>query len=99
MKKFATIATIAILASAIAAAVPAAAFAEDAAAATVQATRGAMLYSADGKRLGNVYRVTAQGDAQLIYRGRLITVAVSTLSQANGKLSTSLSQADVNALR
>lgn len=96
MNKFAIALGAALLAAGIA---PATALAEDAAApASVEAKKGDMLYSADGKRVGNVYRVTENGAAQLIYRGKMITIAADTLSQSEGKLTTSLTLAEVKAL-
>lgn len=93
MKKFAIVLGAAILSAGLA---PTVAMADEAAAtASVEVKRGDMLYSADGKRVGNIYRVSAAGDAQLIYRGKMITVPAATLSQAEGKLSTSLTLAEV----
>jgi hypothetical protein len=93
MKKFAIVLGAALLSAGLA---PAAALADDAAASTtVEIKRGDMLYTADGKRVGNVYRVTTNGDVQLIYRSKMITVAASTLSQAEGKLTTSLTLDEV----
>jgi hypothetical protein len=89
MKKFAIVLGAALLSSGLA---PAVAMAQDA---TVEVKRGDMLYTADGKRVGNVYRVSATGDAQLIYRGKMITVPASTLSQDGGKLTTSLTLEEV----
>jgi len=83
MKKFAIVLGAALLSSGLA---PAVAMAQDA---TVEVKRGDMLYTADGKRVGNIYRVSATGDAQLIYRGKMITIPASTLSQDGGKLTTS----------
>jgi hypothetical protein len=77
--------------------VPVAAMAQDSAV-TMEIKRGTMIYSADGKRIGNVYRTTASGDVQLIYRSKMITIAASTVSNAGGKLSTSLTLAEVRAL-
>lgn len=96
MKKLVSLALIA--SAAAISAVPAVAVAQDAAAA-VQAQRGSMLYTADGKRVANVYRVTDAGDAQLIYRGKMVTVAASTLSDVSGKLTTSLTADELRALR
>lgn len=95
MKKFASLALIASVAAI--SAVPAVAVAQEAAA--VVAQRGTMLYTVDGKRVANVYRVTQAGDAQLIYRGKMITVAASTLTDASGKLTTSLTADELRALR
>jgi len=61
----------------------------------VAATTGRMLYGADGHRVANVYRVAADGSAQIILDGKLVTVPVATLSQANGKLTTSLSRTEL----
>ena len=98
MKKFASIALIAT-AMAVAAA-PRAAFAEDEAApATLEVKRGAMLYNAEGGRVGNVYRASSEGDAMLIYRGRMITISASTLSEVDGKLTTSLTRKEIAATR
>lgn len=95
MRKFAALALVVSAMSAVAA--PSIAFAQDGAA--VVAKRGAMLYSADGKRVTNVYRVNDNGDAMLIYNGKMITVEASTLSEKDGKLVTSLTTADIRAIR
>ena len=89
--------SIALIASAFAAGtVPAIAATDDTVPVKAEVQRGDMLYTADGKRVANVYRVNEQGDAQLIYRGKMITVSGDTLSQIEGKLTTSL---DSNALK
>ena len=96
MKKFAIVLGAAMLSAGLA---PVAALANEAAAtSTVEVRRGDMLYTADGKRLGNVYRVSAEGAAQLIYRGKMITVSADTLTAAEGKLTTSLTMAEVRKL-
>jgi hypothetical protein len=59
------------------------------------ARSGQMLYDSSGHRVANVNRVTQNGDAQVILNGRLVTIPGSTLSQADGKLTTSLSKADI----
>lgn len=58
-------------------------------------TAGKMLYGPDGHRIGSVYRVTAQGDAELILDGKMVTAPASSLSLANGKLTTSLTKSDL----
>jgi len=63
-----------------------------------QAKAGTMLVSADGVRLGPVYRVADDGSAQLIIKGKMATVPVSTLSMVDGRLTTSLSKSDVGQL-
>lgn len=54
------------------------------------AEKGQMLLDNGGARLGVVYKVTADGSAQIILDGKLITVPATTLSQSDGKLTTSL---------
>jgi hypothetical protein len=56
---------------------------------------GQMLYDSTGHRIASVNRVTQNGDAQVILNGRLVTIPASTLSQSDGKLTTSLSKADI----
>jgi hypothetical protein len=62
------------------------------------ATKGQMLMSANGARLGAVNRITADGSPQIIIDGKLVTVPAATLSTVNGKLTTSLSKSEVLAL-
>jgi hypothetical protein len=71
----------------------------DAPAAAAVAEKGKMLTSANGARLGAVYRVNPDGSAQLIIDGKLVNVPANTLSIANGKLTTSLTKSEVLALR
>jgi len=65
------------------------------AAGTVQVDAGKMLYSSTGHRIASIYRVTAEGNPQVILDGRLITVPASTLSDADGKVTTSLSKREL----
>ena len=58
---------------------------------------GQMLYAAGGKRLAPVYSVRADGNPQVILEGKLFTVPAATLSSADGKLTTSLSKAEMTA--
>jgi hypothetical protein len=67
------------------------------AAAVTSTAKGKMLVGADGGRLGIVSRVNADG-VQIILDGKLITVPSSTLSNVNGKLTTSLSKSAVLSL-
>ena len=62
------------------------------------AEKGKMLISANGSRLGAVYRVGPDGSAQLIIDGRMVAVPASTLSSVNGKLTTSLTKSEVLAI-
>jgi hypothetical protein len=57
-----------------------------------------MLIAANGARLGAVYRVIADGSAQLIIDGKMVTVPANTLSSVDGKLTTSLTKSQVLAL-
>lgn len=97
MNKFAALAVVAAVAFAPAA--YAAESSQSVQAATegagVQVDAGKMLYSAAGTRIASVYRVSAEGNPQVIIDGRLITVPSATLSQANGKLTTSLTKRDL----
>jgi hypothetical protein len=70
----------------------------DAAAAPVSAVKGSMLVAANGARLAPVYRVGADGSAQIIIDGKLVTVPAATLSMAGGHLTTSLTKNEVLAL-
>jgi hypothetical protein len=62
------------------------------------ASKGKMLVAANGARLGPVYRVGADGSAQIFIDGKLVSVPVGTLSSANGKLTTTLSKSEVLTL-
>ncbi len=61
----------------------------------VQVDTGKMLYSSTGNRIASVYRVTSEGNPQVILDGRLVTVPASTLSEVDGKLTTSLTKRDL----
>lgn len=65
---------------------------------STHAREGVMLTSADGARLGAIYRVSDDGSARLIVRGKMATIPASTLSMIDGKLTTSLTKSAVNAL-
>jgi hypothetical protein len=67
-------------------------------AAAVTAAKGNMLTAANGTRLGQVYRVGADGSAQIIIDGRMVSVPAGTLSMSGGKLTTSLTKSQVLAL-
>jgi hypothetical protein len=62
------------------------------------AEKGKMLLASNGARLGTVYRVSTDGSPQVIVDGKLVTIPASTLSAADGKLTTSLSKNEVLAL-
>lgn len=102
MKKFAPLA---LIATAATFAVPSAVFAAETSqsvrevteevAAPVEVNAGKMLYSTDGRRVASIYRVTEEGNPQVILNGRLITVPASTLSDMDGKVTTSLSKREI----
>jgi hypothetical protein len=71
------------------------ALADNTPASTAAVKAGKEIYDGAGHRLGTVYRLTAQGDPQIILNGKLITIPGSTVSEANGKIQTSMSRADV----
>ncbi|MDB6101100.1 MAG: hypothetical protein JWO52_1099 [Gammaproteobacteria bacterium] len=77
---------------------PAAAQGPSEAASASVAEKGKMLVSANGARLGPVYRVGADGSAQVIVDGRMVHVPANTLSSVEGKLTTSLTKSEVLAL-
>jgi hypothetical protein len=62
------------------------------------AEKGKMLVASNGARLGAVYRVGADGSAQLIIDGKMVTVPASTLAVVDGKLTTTLTKSEVLAL-
>lgn len=64
---------------------------------TVVATKGKMLLAADGARLAPIYRVGGDGP-QIILDGRMVTVPGNTVALVDGKLTTTLSKAQVIAL-
>jgi hypothetical protein len=67
-------------------------------AAPLSVVKGTMLVSANGSRLAQVYRVGADGSAQIIIDGKLVTVPAASLSMSGGKLTTSLTKSEVLAL-
>jgi hypothetical protein len=72
--------------------------AQSASDAVAVAEKGKMLVSANGSRLGTIYRVGADGSAQVIVDGRMITIPAKTISSVSGTLTTSLSKSEVLAL-
>jgi hypothetical protein len=62
---------------------------------TSAARAGQMLYDSTGHRVATVNRVMQNGDVQIILNGHLLTVPASTLSQAAGKLTTSMTKAEI----
>lgn len=96
MTRFAKIALSLSLAAAALPQVAAAGEAVQISAATAAADyKGKMLYTAGGDRLAAIYRVAADGNAQIILNGKMVNVPASSLSAADGKLTTSLSKKDL----
>lgn len=101
MIRFAKIAAYVSLAVAIA---PQVASADDAVQLTSASTiateyKGKMLYTASGDRLAAVYRVGADGAAQIILNGKMVAVPAASLTAADGKLVTNLSKRDLLTAR
>lgn len=106
MKKFATLAAI-VVASAVAA--PASVFAAEtaqpvsavveASASSVTPKAGKMLYASDGRRVASIYRINPEGNPQVILNSQLITVPASTLSDVEGKITTSLTKSQLTSAR
>jgi hypothetical protein len=65
---------------------------------TASVEKGKMLVAANGSRLGVVYRVGPDGAAQVIIDGHMVSVPANTISNADGKLTTSLTKSQVLAL-
>lgn len=98
MKKLALIAalaTVAVAPAAYASETSQSVRAATEAAGTVDVDAGKMLYSSTGQRIASIYRVTSEGNPQVILDGRLVTVPAATLSDVGGKLTTSLSKRDL----
>ena len=56
---------------------------------------GESITGANGKRIGRIYQLSRQGDAQIIDDLRLLTVPASTLTRTDGKLVSTLSLRDL----
>ncbi|WOK36944.1 hypothetical protein [Sphingomonas sp. C3-2] len=69
-----------------------------AALAQASAKNGVTMYSSDGKRLGKINRV-ADGVATIIFDSRFVRVPLSSLTDSDGKLVTSLDYAAVRKLK
>ncbi len=63
--------------------------------AAVDLNAGKMLYGPDGRRIASIYRVTSEGNPQVIIDGRLITVPASSLSNTDGKVATALTKREL----
>ncbi|NNM76466.1 hypothetical protein HJG53_06065 [Sphingomonas sp. ID1715] len=57
--------------------------------------RNASLWDANGKRVGKISRVHEDGSISLVVGEKLVRVPAATLTNANGKVSTSLTYKDL----
>lgn len=57
-----------------------------------------MLYGSNGQRIAAIYRVS-EGNPQVILNGKLVTVPASSLSDVGGKVTTSLTKAELGRTR
>lgn len=64
----------------------------------VAVSLGQILYTAAGKTIAPVYRITATGEPQVMVDERLVTVPGSTLSMSGTKLETKLSIPELRRL-
>lgn len=60
---------------------------------------GRAIYSADGKKLGAVYKVAKDGAPQVIISGKLVTVPASSVSLSGERIVTTLSRKDIMTKR
>jgi hypothetical protein len=63
--------------------------------AVVRIKVGRLIYGAGGEAIAAVYRKAANGDPQVILDGRFVTVPAATITEADGKLVTSLSRIEL----
>jgi hypothetical protein len=90
MNKFVPLALLATVT--LFAAAPATLHAETAA---VAVTAGKTLYGPNGGRIASVYRVAADGRVQIILDGKLINVPAASLSEVEGKVTTTLTKSEL----
>ena len=75
----------ALLGAVLLAATAAPAFAQD----DALISKNQTIYDAEGKRVGKVTRVLEDGSALVIYKGKVVRIGASTLTAAEGKVTTS----------
>lgn len=97
MKTVYAFAALAILSAASANAQPASEAAPVAAAHVPSVARGAVIFSADGRRIGRVDRVRA-ASVSVIYHGKFVEIPTDSLSSGERGLTTSLTQAELAKL-
>ena len=66
---------------------------------TSPAKEGVMLYSAEGRKVGAIYRAFEDGRAGVIVGGKMLVVPGDTLSLDDDKLTTSLTYRELMKLR
>ncbi|MEH6716967.1 hypothetical protein [Parasphingorhabdus flavimaris] len=59
------------------------------------AERNDRLYDASGASVAKVNRVNDNGDILIIYKGKVRMIAASTLSNTDGKLTTSMTKTEI----
>jgi sporulation protein YlmC with PRC-barrel domain len=74
-------------------------FAAGGVAQAAEAVVGKAIYAQGGKRIGTVYAVKADGSAQVIINGKLVTIPASTITTANGRVETSINKSALVASR
>ncbi|WP_232824384.1 hypothetical protein [Blastomonas sp. UPD001] len=84
----------ALLGAVLLAATAAPAFAQD----DALISKNQTIYDAEGKRVGKVTRVLEDGSALVIYKGKVVRIGASTLTAAEGKVTTSLSKKELARL-
>jgi len=60
--------------------------------------KGGYLFDVDGRRIGQIDRVLENGNVWVIYGGEIKTVPAASVSEVNGKATTSLKRADIRKL-
>jgi len=65
------------------------------AAVAADAERNDRLYDASGASVAKVNRVNDNGDILIIYKGKVRMIAASTLSNTDGKLTTSMTKTEI----
>lgn len=65
----------------------------------VSVNAGKMIYGPNGQRIAPAYRVTSEGTVQVILNGKLVNIPAASLSEVNGKVTTSLSKKDLSSAR
>ena len=67
--------------------------------AKVSVRTGRMIYGANGQRIAAAYRVTQDGTVQVILNSKLVSIPAASLSEVNGKVTTSLTKAELTSVR